>query len=53
VVIDIWEDDDYHSSVTRDAQEWFAENLVERAKIVARLMREAGEVYKCAFDERH
>jgi hypothetical protein len=36
-----------------NAQIWFAQNPVEWAKIVARLMREAGDVYKLALDERH
>jgi hypothetical protein len=41
------------SGVSPNIQEWFAQNPVERAKIAARLLREAGEVYKRALDERN
>ena len=53
LVVHFTRDAEGWNGTSPNAQEWFAQNPVERAKIVARLMREAGDVYKRALDERH
>jgi hypothetical protein len=49
LIVRFTQDAEEWSGASPNVQEWCAQNPVERAEIVARLMREASEVYEgCA-----
>ena len=50
LIVRFTKDAEGYNGTSPNAQEWFAQNPVERGNLIARLMREAGEVYKRAFD---